>query len=258
MTFGVTIGQAASFAGVTVKAIRHYHRKQVVPEPARDASGYRRYGSADLLRLVQVRTLAAAGVPLAEIAEILAADPAASGDSLVDVDRRLSVRIEELLERRTQLRRLASGPRFVLPERATAVLDRLVELGLEPDFVEAQAESMVLAKALAPEFLGAFLVQFEERLDDPAHVALLKRGWAAASWDAADPRLEALADDLVASLLAHRGGMSVPRGFEARPDAAERYHLINQHRHAGLPALERLTRLVDAKLRAAGIGIPPG
>ncbi|MGH8964270.1 MAG: MerR family transcriptional regulator, partial [Actinomycetes bacterium] len=55
-TRGLTIGQAAAFAGVTVKTVRHYHRHGLVPEPGRDGSGYRRYGSDDLLRLVQVRT----------------------------------------------------------------------------------------------------------------------------------------------------------------------------------------------------------
>ncbi|MET4612625.1 DNA-binding transcriptional MerR regulator [Rhodococcus sp. PvR044] len=65
MRNGVTIGQAAAFGGVTVKTVRHYHKLGLVKEPERDSSGYRRYGSAELLRLVQVRTLAAAGVPLA-------------------------------------------------------------------------------------------------------------------------------------------------------------------------------------------------
>lgn len=62
---------AAAFAGVTVKTVRHYHRLGLVDEPARDSSGYRRYHSGDLLRLVQVRTLAAAGVPLAGIPALL-------------------------------------------------------------------------------------------------------------------------------------------------------------------------------------------
>ncbi|MFD0332517.1 MerR family transcriptional regulator [Streptomyces erythrogriseus] len=61
MVYGLTIGQAAAFAGVTVKAVRHYHRLGLVDEPDRDSSGYRRYGSSDMLRLVQVRTLAGAG-----------------------------------------------------------------------------------------------------------------------------------------------------------------------------------------------------
>ncbi|WP_372352877.1 MerR family transcriptional regulator [Streptomyces sp. KL116D] len=47
--------------------MRHYHRLGLVDEPERDRSGYRRYGSPDMVRLVQVRTLAGAGVPLVEI-----------------------------------------------------------------------------------------------------------------------------------------------------------------------------------------------
>ncbi|WP_323189361.1 MerR family transcriptional regulator [Kitasatospora sp. NBC_00240] len=74
MSNGVTIGQAAAFVGVTVKTVRHYHELGVVAEPERDSSGYRRYGSVELLQLVQVRTLAAAGVPLAEIGPLLDAD----------------------------------------------------------------------------------------------------------------------------------------------------------------------------------------
>ncbi len=61
MTSGLTISQAA-VAGVTVKImrhyLRHYHRLGLVDEPRRGSSGYRRYGSSDLLQPVQVHTLA--------------------------------------------------------------------------------------------------------------------------------------------------------------------------------------------------------
>ena len=39
----LTIGQLAAYAGVTVRAVRHYHAKGLLPEPQRDHSGYRRY-----------------------------------------------------------------------------------------------------------------------------------------------------------------------------------------------------------------------
>ena len=42
----LTIGELASYAGVTVRAVRHYHAKGLLPEPERDHSGYRRYGAA--------------------------------------------------------------------------------------------------------------------------------------------------------------------------------------------------------------------
>jgi DNA-binding transcriptional MerR regulator len=118
MRNGVTIGQAAAFVGVTVKTVRHYHKLGLVEEPKRDSSGYRRYGSAALLRLVQVRTLAAAGVPLAEIGPLLDTDAALFAAALADVERQLTGRIEELIARRDTLHRLADGNRALLPDRA--------------------------------------------------------------------------------------------------------------------------------------------
>ena len=90
MNNGVTISQAAAFAGVTVKTVRHYHKHGLVEEPRRDSSGYRRYGPAELLRLVQVRTLAASGVPLAEIGPML--------DELHQVTQTLVTRDDQLKE----------------------------------------------------------------------------------------------------------------------------------------------------------------
>ncbi|MEO3796883.1 MerR family transcriptional regulator [Nonomuraea sp. B10E15] len=34
----LTIGELASYAGVTVRAVRHYHAKGLLPEPERDRS----------------------------------------------------------------------------------------------------------------------------------------------------------------------------------------------------------------------------
>lgn len=68
---GLTIGRAAAFAGTTVTAVRNYHRHGLLDEPDMDSSGHRRYRPAELLRLVQIRTLAGAGVPLTEIGDLL-------------------------------------------------------------------------------------------------------------------------------------------------------------------------------------------
>ena len=70
----LTISQLASYAGVTVRAVRHYHAKGLLPEPERDHSGYRRYDAAAVVELIRIRTLAEAGVPLARVRELLAAD----------------------------------------------------------------------------------------------------------------------------------------------------------------------------------------
>ena len=73
----LTISQLAAYAGVTVRAVRHYHAKGLLPEPQRDHSGYRRYDAAAVVELIRIRTLAEAGVPLSRIHELLAADEAA-------------------------------------------------------------------------------------------------------------------------------------------------------------------------------------
>ncbi|MGW1764803.1 MerR family transcriptional regulator [Streptomyces sp. NPDC002073] len=256
MVYGLTIGQAAAFADVTVKTVRHYHRLGLVAEPERDGSGYRRYGSSEILRLVQVRTLAGAGVPLAEIGDLLDADPDRFVSALDDVERRLTDRIEELIARRAVLHRLASGDRLLLPERACAALDRLGELGFSAEYVALQQEALILARALVPEVFDSFLVQIEHQLADPEYVELMKRCQDAESWDPHDPRLDELAAALSAKFLANRELPSMPAEFQARPDAAARYGLINHHREDQAPAGARLNELLEAHLRAAGIDIP--
>ncbi|WP_405940648.1 MerR family transcriptional regulator [Streptomyces sp. NBC_00207] len=256
MADGLTIGQAAAFVGVTIKTVRHYHRLGLLAEPERDGSGYRRYRSADLLRMVRVRTLAGAGVPLAEIGDLLDADPERFAAALDDVHRRLTERIEDLSARRDTLHRLAHGDRVLLPDRACTALDRLAELGFAPDYLAGQREALVLARALVPEIFDSFLARLEDVLDDPEHVELTKRGWDARSWDPDDPRIEELASALTGKLLANGALLTAPAGFRNRPDAASRYALVNHHREDQAPSIARLNTLVETNLRAAGIDIP--
>jgi DNA-binding transcriptional MerR regulator len=255
MVDGLTIGQAASFVGITIKTVRHYHRLGLVDEPVRDTSGYRRYGSADLLRLVQVRTLAGAGVPLAEIGDLLDADPERFASALEDVRRRLNEQIEDLVARRDTLHRLAHGDRVLLPDRACAVLDRLTALDFGPEYVDGQREALVLSRALIPAVFDSFLTQLEQRLEDPEYVELTKRGWEARSWDPDDPRIEDLATALADKLLADRELLVLPAEFRRQSDAASRYGQVNHHREDG-PSIVRLNALIEARLRAAGVDVP--
>ena len=71
----LTIGRLASYAGVTVRAVRHYHQIGLLPEPERTGSGYRTYDAAAVVRLIQIRILADAGVPLARVQDLLEAGP---------------------------------------------------------------------------------------------------------------------------------------------------------------------------------------
>lgn len=256
MAGGLTIGRAAAFAGVTIKTVRHYHRVGLLDEPGRDSSGYRRYTSTDLLRLVQVRTLAEAGVALAEIDDILNADSERLVAAVAAVGRRLSDRIEELLARRDTLHRLVDRDRALLPDRACALLQRHAELGFPPDFVAQQRDGLILARALHREFFDGYLTQLEHRLNDPEYVELQKRGWEAASWDPDDPRLDQLASAIADNLLTNRELMEAQADAFSTPDATARYNVINNHRADELPSMARLTTLIEARLRAAGLSIP--
>src|ERR1035438_3818638 len=115
----ITIGQLATYAGVTIKAVRHYHQRGLLDEPPRDSSGYRRYDAQHAIDLVKIKTLAGAGVPLARIKELLAADPGQFAAAIAEIDRDLQERAEELLRTRERIAQLSvRGRLFVSAEVA--------------------------------------------------------------------------------------------------------------------------------------------
>ncbi|WP_410652323.1 MerR family transcriptional regulator [Amycolatopsis sp. cmx-4-54] len=253
---GLTIGQAASFAGVTTKTVRHYHRLGLVDEPPRDRSGYRRYGSMELLQLVQARTLALAGLPLTDIPDLLAAGPDEFAATVAEVDRRLAGRIAELTARRETLNRLGSGDRALLPDRACALLDGLRRHGFGDETVHTFREGLVLAKALIPGDFQDYLRRLEVAFADPRYVELLKKCWGVAEWEPDDPRIDDLAAVVAGYLLEHPPLLEIPPELRMRSDGATRYGLINHHRQGQAPSWARLTDRIEARLRAAGITVP--
>ena len=111
----LTIGQLASYAGVTVRAVRHYHAKGLLSEPERDSSGYRRYDAHAVVELIKIRTLADAGVPLARVRELLDADEGEFSSAVADIDVRLRAEIRERQRHRERIAQLAAGDSLALP-----------------------------------------------------------------------------------------------------------------------------------------------
>ena len=126
----LTISQLAAYAGVTVRAVRHYHAKGLLPEPERDHSGYRRYDAAAVVELIRIRTLADAGVPLSRVRELLAADEEAFAAAVEEIDQRLRAEIRERQRHRERIALLAAGDSLALPPEAVAYLDRLRGVGV--------------------------------------------------------------------------------------------------------------------------------
>jgi Hg(II)-responsive transcriptional regulator len=67
----LTIGQLARAAEVGIDTIRFYERRGLLAQPARTASGYRKYAAGTVLRLNFIRRAKALGFSLEEIARLL-------------------------------------------------------------------------------------------------------------------------------------------------------------------------------------------
>jgi DNA-binding transcriptional MerR regulator len=194
----LTISQLAAYAGVTVRAVRHYHAKGLLPEPERDHSGYRRYDAAAVVELIRIKTLAEAGVPLSRVQELLTADEQEFAVAVEDIDRRLRAEIRERQRHRERVAQLAAGDRLALPPEAVDYLDRLRELDIPERAIEMERDAWILVAAQIPDQMPALMALKRSQIEDPAVTAMYVDLVEAADWDADDPRLPAVADRLVA------------------------------------------------------------
>jgi DNA-binding transcriptional MerR regulator len=199
----LTISQLAGYAGVTVRAVRHYHQIGLLPEPKRDDSGYRRYGATAVVSLIKIRTLADAGVPLSQIGQMLEADASTFAEAVQRIDSQLRDQIERLETSRKQIAQLAAGDSLALPPEVVSYLDRLREIGTSQRMVEAERNGWILVAARWPDRIREWMPEKFAQLDDPQLVRLyrvLSEIFETDPGDAGDdPRLEEAAD-IMASL----------------------------------------------------------
>ncbi|MBO1765565.1 MerR family transcriptional regulator [Allobranchiibius sp. GilTou38] len=255
----LTIGELAAYAGVTVRAVRHYHATGLLAEPERDASGYRRYDAGAVVELIRIRTLADAGVPLARVRELLSADDEAFAAAVADVGRRLRAEIRDRQRHLRRIAQLAAGDSLALPAEAVAYLERLHELGFAERFVAGERDAWILVAARLPEQMPFYMAMKNQQLDDPATLELYRDMAATIDWDATDPRLPAIADQLVAALEgwydasdgAERISGRVPRDLaalldsvfmDAVPAARTLLALLQARGWTGWTNLERIAR----------------
>ncbi|GAA4602606.1 MerR family transcriptional regulator [Actinoallomurus liliacearum] len=196
----LTIGELASYAGVTVRAVRHYHAKGLLPEPERDHSGYRRYDAGAVVELIKIRTLAEAGVPLARVRELLQADQEQFTAAVADIDARLRAEIRQRQRSRERIARLAAGDNLVLPPEVVEFLDRLRALGVDERIIEVERDGWIPLAAHSPERVPEWTARKREQLADPRLIEFYLTLGQALDWTADDPRLAELADDLAAHL----------------------------------------------------------
>jgi DNA-binding transcriptional MerR regulator len=241
----LTISQIASYAGVTVRAVRHYHAKGLLPEPERDHSGYRRYDAAAVVELVKIRTLADAGVPLSRVRELLTADDVQFAGAVQDIDRRLRAEIRERQRHRERIAKLAAGDSLALPTEVTSYLDRMRELGFRQRLIEVERDSWILIAAQMPQAVPDLMAIKRTQIEHEALRDLYLDVGELVDCGPDDPRLPALADRVAAFIEA---AAAQAEGLEdEHPVSDDLVELLDAAFLESFPCAVRLLELLEER-----------
>ncbi|MCF2530489.1 MerR family transcriptional regulator [Yinghuangia soli] len=214
------IGELAGIVGVTTRAVRHYHRIGLLPEPPRQANGYREYTLRDAVELARVRRLTELGLSLDEVKDALADDAGRDlAEILAELDADLARQEDAIRQRRARLRQLldeaersgrlpAEAP--VSPELA-AIFEDMARAsaqrpGPEPAIAAKERELLALLATGTPDagrdsWLGALM---QSLTADPEAMRRAYDVYARldelAAADDGDPRIEPAAHAIVAAI----------------------------------------------------------
>ncbi|MFI5842941.1 MerR family transcriptional regulator [Catenuloplanes sp. NPDC051500] len=223
----VKIGDAAAFAGVTPRAIRHYHEIGLLPEPERGGDGRRRYGYDDMIRLLWIRKMSDAGISLDDMRAAFGEAGDEASDRAPDIESVLS-RLEETLAaqetavkcRRAAVRRLQAvgSPLGLLSELVTDRLSHLPPGALRRSDLDALLVTERIFGPLGAAIQAGTFIILATHPDLRAEEDRLEAAEAALDDGVApdDPRVE----ELAVQRCAHH--MAVNRAIEAAGlDAAD-------------------------------------
>lgn len=239
----LTISQLAAYAGVTVATVRHYHKIGLLSEPERDRSGYRSYDAAAVVRLIRIHILASAGVPLAQVEDLLDAGPEELAEGMREIDKRLRAEIRRLQDTRQRLTRLTAGEQMALPMSVVGYLNRLRGLGVEERYIEMERDAWIMVAAQVPDQINAIIASKHEDLDNPDMVRLYSLLSGALDWTADDPRVVEVADILDRILT-----QAVESGDVDEDGLDDRFvDLLDATMAKSAPAAERLLTLLEER-----------
>ncbi len=107
------IGELAILAEVGIDTVRYYERQGLLPEPSRQASGYRRYDQSDVARLRFVRRAKALGFTLVEIRELLTLSTRPE-DDMGSLKAAATAKLSDVESKLTELTRIRDGLRTLV------------------------------------------------------------------------------------------------------------------------------------------------
>jgi DNA-binding transcriptional MerR regulator len=241
----ITIGQLAAYAGVTIKAVRHYHQRGLLEEPPRDSAGYRRYSAEHAIDLVKIKTLAEAGVPLARIKELLVAGPDQFAAAIADIDRSLRDRVAELARTRERIAQLSAGDRLFVSAEMADYLEQLQKLGVSERAVRLERDVWILMQSVSPAQAAIWFADKCDAMGDPEFRALYLEYDEAYDWSPDDPRLQALADRTERWILSRPGRRQRDEWPAQDPAVAQ---LIASSVELASPAWDRLAEIAAERL----------
>ena len=117
------IGELATQCSVTLETIRYYEKVGLLPEPMREANGYRVYGQGHIEQLAFIRHCRALDMPLADIAALRQFATQPSGDC-GEIDALIGTHLARVHERIASLQNLE---RQLLTLRAACTSGRRVQ-----------------------------------------------------------------------------------------------------------------------------------
>lgn len=244
------IGELASYVGISTRTVRFYHQLGLLPEPERNAAGYRLYGADDVLRLSRIVALASAGVPLARIQELLGASDTTFSDALEEIDADLRHRIRQLKDDRLRLQRLRAGDALTLPDVIARHLAYLRSADIDQSRVDHYRDSWVLTHALYADRFDPWLREFGEHMyGDPDYLDLMVRMFQVIDHPPDSPDLDSLANDAVQWMIDNWRANSAAWGLDFALDDPVANDLLNSQ-WVDTPAWSRLNELLLEGLRA--------
>ena len=154
----ITIKKAASLTGLSVKAIRHYESRGLLPKPERTDAGYRMYSESDIARLQQIRYFREMKFPLTEIAALLDASTEevqkamirqqAEVDRVLEEYKRAQMLLQSLLPEDIDAAALSSAPDVCRPA--------IVAIDLQNDILEGGALACGRIHLILPQLKKLF------------------------------------------------------------------------------------------------------
>ena len=102
----LSIGQLAKQANVAIDTVRYYERNALLAPAGRLASGYRRYGEAELTRLRFIRRAKALGFSLKDVRVLLSLS---ENRDITEVKRTAQRKLADIEYRMAELERIRSG-----------------------------------------------------------------------------------------------------------------------------------------------------